>query len=95
MLARPITGVWLMHLAGYSFRSPWFAAVVLLYALAGTAWIVVLWIQYRVRRWSEESSAAATSSIERWLRLWAALGVFAFGAVLAILVLMVFRHALA
>ena len=90
-ILQPITGALLMEQLGRRYDSLWFAAVALLYVLTGLCWIPVLFIQYRLRDLarSAQSFAALPARFHRLMRCWIALGIPAFTAVLAIVVLMV------
>jgi uncharacterized membrane protein len=96
IVLQPATGAWLMVILGYRFDSAWFAAVAMLYVLAGACWMPVVVIQYRLR--DQARAAAAWDSLPvryyRLMRTWAALGVGAFVAVLALFALMVFKSGL-
>jgi uncharacterized membrane protein len=96
VVLQPATGVWLMLILGYRFDSPWFAAVVALYLLAGACWVPVVAIQCRLRDLAKEAVAwgALPERYHRLMRAWGALGAGAFAAVLALFALMVFRPGL-
>lgn len=85
------SGAVLMHRLGFSFTSPWSAVVWALFVFTGACWLPVVWIQ--VRQWREAndavSVAALSNAFHRRFRVWFALGVPAFAAVLAIYWLMV------
>ena len=91
-VVQPVTGFYLIHLAGYPIDSAWISWSLGLYLLAGACWLPVVWIQYRMR------DLAATAAHEgsalpprywRYLRLWTALGIPAFFALVAVFYLMV------
>lgn len=50
VIVQLLTGLWLTKHLAISFTSPWFLAVIGLYALVGACWIPVVWIQIRVSR---------------------------------------------
>jgi uncharacterized membrane protein len=81
----------LMHRLGFSFASPWSHAVWTLFILTGACWLPVVWLQLRQWREVEDavSTAALSDAFHRRFRVWFALGVPAFAAVLAIYWLMV------
>ena len=63
-------------------------------SLAGACWLPVLVLQYRMRemaRVAVDEDLAAAGVYRRYLRLWIALGIVAFGALLVVLWLMVAR----
>ena len=92
IILQPLTGFYLMHLAGFPFTSGWILWSVVLYLLAGAAWLPVVWMQIRMR---DLAATAAQASIPlppiywRYLRAWVALGVVAFFALVIVFYLMV------
>lgn len=84
------SGVALMEVTGYRYDSPWFVAALVLFLFIGACWLPVVIIQYRLRR-SAEAMVAGESDAElrKWMRLWTALGIPAFSAILLLLWLMV------
>lgn len=95
VITQVVTGLWLMNRLGYSFQSLWFVAVAALLALIGLCWLPVLRIQYRLHALASESLVHNRISPEfkRLMRLWTALGIPAFSAILVIFWLMVFKPA--
>jgi uncharacterized membrane protein len=93
---QPLTGIYLIHLAGFPWTSTWIMWSVGLYLLAGACWLPVVWIQYRMR---DMAQAAASSNSElppaywRYLRIWVALGIPAFFALVIVFWLMVAKPA--
>ena len=96
VIAQPLTGLAMMHLAGYPFDTPWILASVVLYVLVGACWLPVVWIQLQVAREAERAARAGLAlphSHRHRMRLWYALGWPAFLGVIAIFMLMVFKPA--
>ncbi|WP_225784754.1 DUF2269 domain-containing protein [Xenophilus sp. Marseille-Q4582] len=96
-LVQPLSGLLLMHLAGWTLATPWLALSLGLYGLAGACWLPVLWLQVRMARMAEDAAArgqALPGDYRRYARLWEALGYPAFVAMLAIYALMVNKPAL-
>ncbi len=97
IIIQPLTGLWLMHLAGMPFDTPWILWSIVLYFLAGAAWLPVVWMQIRMR---DQAIAAASTGAPlpeiyfRYLRIWVALGVVAFLALVVVSYLMVAKPAL-
>jgi uncharacterized membrane protein len=92
VIVQPLSGIALMHLAGYPWSTPWLLAAIALYVVAGACWLPVVALQLRLR----ELSAAALRdgsplpvAYFRCMRWWFALGWPAFAAVLATFWLMV------
>jgi len=86
-----VSGVVLMTLLGWPLLSAWSVAVWSLFVLTGACWLPVVWIQ--VLQWREARDAPSVSALSdafhRRFRVWFALGVAAFAAVIAIYWLMV------
>jgi uncharacterized membrane protein len=94
IVLQPLSGLWMLHLAGYSLSSTWIVWSLLLYALAGVCWLPVVWLQYRMRALAAAALAAdqaLPASYWRYARIWFWLGIPAFFAMLAIYALMVFK----
>jgi uncharacterized membrane protein len=91
VIAQPLTGGALMVLLGLSYDTAWFAAVVVLYALAGACWIPVVFIQYRLRdlALAAPSFDSLPAAFHTLMRRWILLGIPAFSAVVLMIVLMV------
>ena len=94
VVAQPITGVLLARAMGWPLSEGWIVLSVLLYIVTGLFWLPVVWIQVRIRdlaRRAVREGAPLPDEERRLFRIWLALGFPAFGAVLAILWLMVTR----
>jgi uncharacterized membrane protein len=92
IIVQPLTGYWLMHIAGFPFATPWIAWSIALYLLAGAAWLPVVWMQIRMRDMAATSATAGSAlpaQYFRFLRLWVALGVVAFLSLVVVFYLMV------
>jgi uncharacterized membrane protein len=93
-LVQPLTGAWLVHLAGLPWTSRWLLWSLLLYALAGACWLPVVWLQIRM---AEMAQAAAQREAPlpplywRYSAIWTWLGWPAFLAFIAIFYLMVVK----
>lgn len=89
VIVQLVTGVWLTYRLGIPYASLWFVLVMGLFCLVGACWLPVVWIQIRVR-----NLIATGSGIDEYgplMRVWIALGVPAFVAVLVLFGLMVYR----
>jgi uncharacterized membrane protein len=92
IIAQPLTGLYLVHLAGYPLTSRWLLISMILYLLAGAAWLPVVWMQIRMRELARAAARDAQplpGSFWRLLRAWVALGCVAFGALVVVFYLMV------
>ena len=90
---QPVTGLYLVHLAGYPLQSTWIVWTIALYLLAGACWLPVVWIQLKMRDMAQAAvrDGAATLPAQYWryLRIWTALGIPAFFALVVVFWLMV------
>jgi uncharacterized membrane protein len=94
VVVQPITGLLLARLAGFPLTSDWLFYSLILYALAGLCWIPVVWLQLRMRdlaRSAVRDVKPLDATYWRYARAWFWLGVPAFPAVVAIVVLMVLK----
>ncbi|PMQ17708.1 DUF2269 domain-containing protein [Janthinobacterium sp. AD80] len=88
---QPLSGFYLAHLAGYPLSSRWIVWSVVLYLVAGACWLPVVWLQMRMRDMAHASARdglALPTLYWRYLRIWAALGVPAFFALIIVFYLM-------
>jgi uncharacterized membrane protein len=91
-IIQPLSGFYLVHLAGFSWRSPWILWSIILYIVAGACWLPVVSIQIRMARIAKTAAleqSALPTRYWRLHRLWTALGVPAFIAFIGIFYLMV------
>ena len=92
IVLQPLTGLWLAHLAHFPLTSAWIFWSFVLYFVAGACWLPVVAIQIRMRRLAEAAAARDEPLPEQyraWLRIWTALGVPAFVALVIVFYLMV------
>ncbi len=92
IIAQPVTGYLLARESGYEFTEDWLVASLSLYLVAGLFWLPVVWMQTKMRDLAIAASAdreALPRAYHRLFRLWFAFGFPGFGAVLAILWLMI------
>jgi len=97
-IAQPVTGLLLAREIGWSLAEPWLLVSYALYAVAGSCWLIVVWLQLRMRDLAEAARAAGEPLPARYracMRAWFALGWPGFLSVLAIFALMVWRPAFA
>ncbi|MDR0673715.1 MAG: DUF2269 domain-containing protein [Zoogloeaceae bacterium] len=92
VIIQPLSGLWLMREAGWTFSSGWILASLALFALAGLCWLPVVWLQLNLRdtaRQCRDEGQALPAHYWRKARAWEALGYPAFIAVIVIFFLMV------
>lgn len=97
VIVQPLSGFVLAHLASWSLLTPWLAASLALYVLAGVCWLPVVWLQVRMAAMSAHALKQRTPLPERYWRYarrWEALGYPAFVAMLAVFYLMVHKPTL-
>lgn len=96
-IVQPLTGLWLIYIAGYSFAEPWLLATYALYLLAFICWAPVVHLQIRIRDLAGAALATGAplpAEANRLYRIWFALGWPAFAALTGVFWLMVSRPAL-
>ncbi|HLS80834.1 MAG TPA: DUF2269 domain-containing protein [Steroidobacter sp.] len=93
IILQPLSGFYLVHLAGFPVTSAWILWSVVLYLLAVACWLPVVWMQIRMRDLAGQAAQQAAGRLPAryWLfmRWWAALGGVAFVAFVVIFYLMV------
>ncbi|HEX8612700.1 MAG TPA: DUF2269 domain-containing protein [Telluria sp.] len=96
IIVQPVTGLYMIHLAGYPWTSTWIMWSIGLYFFAGACWLPVVWMQLRMR---DMAQVAARDNTElpplywRYLRWWVLLGIPAFFALVIVFWLMVAKPA--
>jgi uncharacterized membrane protein len=94
VVVQPVTGVLLAVHAGVPLTEDWLLLSIGLYLVTGACWVPVVFLQMRMHRLAEAALAAGTAlpdRYHRYARCWFWLGWPAFGAVLVIFYLMVFK----
>lgn len=94
---QPITGYLLAREAGWPVMSGWVALSLGLYVFVGMFWLPVVWMQVRLRDMARAACAAGEALPDAYHRLygwWFAFGFPAFGAVIAIVWLMLTKPAI-
>jgi len=92
VVLQPITGGVLMALSTTSLSERWLATSLGLYAVAGLFWIPVVFMQIEMRDLARRAAAQNTPLPARYFMLyrrWFLFGIPGFGAVMAILWLMI------
>jgi len=94
VVVQPVTGVALVWLAGYPPYQLWIVASVALYVFVGLCWLPVVWIQLQLRNLAAGAARENAVLPERYFklfRIWFWLGWPAFGGVIAIFALMIWK----
>ncbi|MCP3662739.1 MAG: DUF2269 domain-containing protein [Gammaproteobacteria bacterium] len=94
VIIQPISGFWLMTFLGITMSQPWIITATVLYIIAGACWLPVVWLQIRMRDISQaahQNNSPLDQTYHRYARQWFGLGVPAFGCMILIYFLMVFK----
>ena len=94
VILQPLTGLTMMHVAGYPSSLPWLRWSMVLYVLIGCCWLPVVWLQIQMRNMAAHAAQDGTTLPARYFtyyRWWFGLGWPAFIGVLFIFYLMVVR----
>jgi uncharacterized membrane protein len=94
---QPLSGFYLVHLAGFAWRTGWIVWSTVLYLVAGACWLPVVWMQMRMRDMARQAVREGTELPPlywTYFRRWTALGFPAFFALLGAFYLMVAKPAL-
>jgi uncharacterized membrane protein len=92
VVAQPISGYLLTQVLGIPMETGWIAVSLAFYVVAGVFWLPVVWIQSQLRDLARKAAATGAPLPDRYhklFRIWFAFGLPGFGAVLAIVWLMV------
>jgi len=95
-IVQPLSGLAMVHLAGWPLGQHWLLVSLALYVLAGMCWLPVVWLQLRVRDLAVQALRDGTPLpplAGRYMAWWFALGWPAFTAFVAIFFLMVAKPA--
>lgn len=96
VILQPLSGFWMIHLAGFPLSSRWIVWSFALYLLAGACWLPVVWLQLRMRDMAAQAAATGAPLPARYWRyekIWTALGFPAFIGLLVVYWLMVHKPA--
>ncbi len=97
-VVQPVSGLVLVHIAGFGYFESWLAASYVLYFIAAGFWIRIVGLQYRIRALAEAAAAANASPLPpeyfAAMQIWFVLGWPAFIALVLIFALMIVKPAL-
>jgi uncharacterized membrane protein len=91
---QPVSGLYMVYQAGFQLTSAWLLWSIALFLLAGAAWLPVVWMQIRMRDMAQDALRRDEPLAARYwqfLRLWIALGIIAFLALVVVFFLMVVK----
>ena len=92
IIIQPVTGYYLIRMAGFPMHSRWIVWSIALYTIAAACWLPVVWLQMRLRDMAAAAARDGTAlpaQYWRCFRIWVLLGIPAFFAFVAIFYLMV------
>lgn len=95
VIFQPISGLWMVYLLDLPLSTPWIAASLFLFGLAGVCWLPVVWLQIRMHKIAADAVARGSHLPEiywRMARWWFWLGVPAFTSMVLVVALMVFKY---
>jgi uncharacterized membrane protein len=93
-IIQPVTGFWMIYLAGYSLKSFWIWGAIVGYLIAAMCWFPVVYLQIKIRDIAAKSlqdKAALPPRYFRYFRYWFCLGWPAFISLIIIFYLMTFK----
>ena len=89
---QPLTGALLANHQGYSFTTPWLLFSIILFLVAGICWLVVVYLQLKMRDISLQAlrnGAQLSAVYYRHAGVWFWLGITAFCCIMTVYVLMI------
>ncbi len=96
-VVQPLSGLILVHLAGWSLAEPWLIVTYGLYLLAFACWVPVVWLQIKAQTLAQFAAKTRTPlgpDYVRAMRLWFLLGWPAFLGLLGVFWLMIAKPSL-
>jgi uncharacterized membrane protein len=91
-IVQPISGIALVHLAGWSLHEPWLVVTYGLYGIAFACWAPVVWLQIKAQRLAQqalETGRALGPEYYRTMLCWFLLGWPAFLGLVGVYWLMI------
>lgn len=92
IIIQPLTGFYLIYLAGYPLSSAWIFWSIVLYFVAGACWLPVVWLQIKMHGFAREAVQGNTvlpATYWRYMKIWVLLGIPAFLSLVIVFYLMV------
>lgn len=96
-VVQPVTGLILVHQAGWPLTAPWLIVTYLLYLLAFACWAPVVWLQIKAQRLAQRAAETGTTlgaDYVATMRWWFLLGWPAFIGLMAVFALMIVKPSL-
>jgi len=95
-IIQPITGFWMVSLAGYSMSAFWIWGAFAGYLISAFCWFPVVYLQMKMRDFAVhavENNAALPLIYYRYFKYWFCLGLPAFISLMIVFYLMTFKPA--
>ena len=89
-----LSGLWMMHLGGFSLSDRFIVWGLILYGFAGACWLPVVWMQIKMRDMAKAAFETGTPLPDRYWRFdqwWITLGCLAFPAIVVVFYMMVVK----
>lgn len=93
-IVQPVTGFWMVYLAGYSLSSLWIWGAIVGYFIAAFCWFPVVYLQIKIRDFSMQAmrdKSSLTPLYFRYFKYWFCLGWPAFISLIVVFYLMTFK----
>lgn len=93
-IIQPITGLWMMYLAGYALTSTWILGAIVGYLIAACCWFPVVYLQIKMRDIASNAAAkksALPAQYYQYFKVWFWLGWPAFFTLMIVFYLMTFK----
>ncbi len=93
-LLQPLTGLWMVYLAGYRFTSFWIIGAIIGYLIAACCWFPVVSLQIKMRDMAVaalQNNTVLPDRYHRYFWYWFSLGWPAFISLIAVFYLMTFK----
>lgn len=93
-IIQPVTGFWMVYLAGYSLSSLWVWGAVVGYLIAAFCWFPVVYLQIKMRDFAMKAMMDKSSLSPlyfRYFKCWFCLGWPAFISLIVVFYLMTFK----
>jgi len=97
VIFQPLSGIWMAHIIGLPLTTPWIMISLILYLIAGACWLPVVYLQIKMKKLSEiaiQTQSQLPQIYWKYTKVWFALGIPAFMAMILVVLLMTFKSTL-
>lgn len=94
VIFQPISGIWMASLVGLPLTTPWIMVSLILYFIAGACWLPVVYLQIKMQKMAikaMQEKMPLPYLYWRYTKIWFALGIPAFLAMVLVVLLMTFK----